>query len=288
MTFAARRALAIGARRGVIRAHRHRGVRDRQPFVFVAHWFLASKVGPMSSPVEELGMNLGRTGQSLGRDPRRLGFFLFRRMIIASAVRVKRRTLGGIMTPGELFDEIRGHYLSRFGDHVDEVVAENPSVAVEVAFRDANGHAVREGTLQLPARSDLVVITNDEAAESHLIETESLLSFDPFEFDWDGLQVSIEPFRWEECQVTLYRSGSFDYRPLVAWFEKWFAETEDGDAESFLGAVHFLSDPTESAGSASLMVDFGSAPVEAVEELFDAVLKSGVERVNLSSLRTSA
>jgi hypothetical protein len=185
------------------------------------------------------------------------------------------------MTPGELFDAIRDHFLRRFGTHLDELITAGKSVAVEPAFRDATGKVVREGRLGLPARSDVIVIEEGKAAEAHLVETQTHLSFEKFEFDWEGLRVTVRPFRWDDCHVTLQRSRATEYEPLVKWFEKWFRESEDGDEESFLGAVHFLSDPSENGASTTVTVDFGSAPVEALEEFLDAVRALAASEVAL-------
>ena len=111
-------------------------------------------------------------------------------------------------------------------------------------------------------------------------------AFDALEFHWtEELAVNLEPFKWNELTLELSGVGScVDWDPLVDWFEKWF----DGDeklkpgSDGLCGVVHFLSDPETKDDGVHFMIDLGSAPVEAFEELLDAVDALGAPRVKIS------
>jgi hypothetical protein len=74
------------------------------------------------------------------------------------------------------------------------------------------------------------------------------------------------------------------WQPLQAWFHRWFRPDEDGTGDSLLGAVHFLSDPKVSEYKVGFEVDLGSAPVEAFEELLDAVEALGGRRCEIGDV----
>ena len=72
-----------------------------------------------------------------------------------------------------------------------------------------------------------------------------------------------------------------DWQPLKEWFWHWFQQEEDGGEDSLLGAVHFLSDPEVSGKMVVFEADLGSAPVEAFEELLDAVASLSVKQCEI-------
>ena len=186
------------------------------------------------------------------------------------------------MTPGQLLDSIRAHYLNRFRAELDSRAAAGTRVLTEVAFRNASGAPSPEGPYDLPARSDVVVIRDGKAAEVLNFDTETMVSFQPISFAWDSARVTLRPFQWNWCEVTA-AGDSVAAEPIVAWFRSWFLDDEDGSPGNLLGAVHFMSDPETGAGTLSFAVDLGSAPVEALEELLDATLSAGAKEVSVGA-----
>ena len=186
---------------------------------------------------------------------------------------------------GELLDQIRAYYLDRFQDEILIYQrAPQTQVFVEAVILDASGAPARSGTLDLPMRLDLVTVTEGTADQSVAIDTEGMLGFAPISFDWsDHLRVHLKPFQWNSCPVELTSDRDFgELAPLVSWFEKWFNEREKSD-KPFFGVLHALSDPVLESGGNSLEfdVDFGSAPVEALEELVDACQMVGATAVSI-------
>ncbi len=181
------------------------------------------------------------------------------------------------MQLGELLDRIRDYYLQRLRAELREA----PKPIAEPAFRKKDGSLAREGPLELPLRGDLYA-----HGEMIAVDTEKMLAFDALEFHWtEELAVTLEPFKWNELSLELTGLGScVDWDPLADWFEKWF----DGDdklkpgPDGLCGVVHFLSDPEIQDDSIHFAIDLGSAPVEAFEELLDAVDALGAPRVKIS------
>ena len=51
--------------------------------------------------------------------------------------------------------------------------------------------------------------------------------------------------------------------------------------KSISGVIHFISDPKREDVATIFEVDFGSAPVEAFEELLDAFQASGAKKIEI-------
>ena len=179
------------------------------------------------------------------------------------------------MTVGEIIDAVRGGYLRQFEATTAEQSAQG-RVLTEVALRDESGAPVGEGSLQLPMRLDIVPMRGGQPGPTVSVDSESRTDFEPVEFAWgDQLHVRLAPFWWDSVRVTL---SIDDWTLLRQWFMKWFRADVDGDGQA-LGVVHFLSDPEPGASGYSLTLDLGTAPVQAFEELLDAVEASGATAV---------
>jgi hypothetical protein len=116
-----------------------------------------------------------------------------------------------------------------------------------------------------------------------MVGTERLIAFAPLEFEWSGgLRVRLAPFPWDYCELQLAAPVA-DAAHFRVWFDRWF-DAEDSRPEDdgdFKGVVHFMSDPEVGEGVTRLLVDFGSAPVAAFEQLLDAAVASGQTSVRI-------
>ena len=188
------------------------------------------------------------------------------------------------MSLGNILDQIRDYYIQRFIVFIEEQSANRDiSVAHECAFADAKGNWVTEGKLALPMRGDLFVLNNRKISKSIQIDTDGMLSFEPINFTWPqtALEVCLAPFQWNWLQLRLHDlPTNTDWSPLRSWFFNWFAE-EDPPEDEISGGIHFLSDPEERVGYFQFSIDLGTAPVEAFEELLDAVNELGVIQVQI-------
>lgn len=175
---------------------------------------------------------------------------------------------------GQLLDQIRAYYVNRFMDAINEHSSvEGVTVAHEPAFCNAKGEVVTEGKLALPVRGDLFVIRDGNVSESIRIDTEGMLAFEPIMFDWPDskLHVDLQPFQWNWIELRIFGlKADADWTPIRDWFIGWFQENDPADDE-LLGGVHFLSDPEHRHDYSQISIDLGTAPVEAFEELLDAV-----------------
>ncbi len=196
----------------------------------------------------------------------------------------ERYVPGGCTVLGQLLDQIRDYYVSRFIDAINEhSSSDGVTVAHEPAFCNANGEVVTEGALSLPARGDLLVIRDGAVVDSVQIDTEGMLSFEPVEFEWpeNNLNVELRPFQWNWMQLRIFGlKTDADWTPIRDWFIGWFQENDPADDELLCG-VHFLSDPEYGHDYSQLTIDLGTAPVESFEELLDAIGQLGATCVHI-------
>jgi hypothetical protein len=73
--------------------------------------------------------------------------------------------------------------------------------------------------------------------------------------------------------------------PLSAWVTKWLdvRDTKAPGPDQLAGVIHGTTYPTTQAGTWQFMVDFGSAPVAAFEELLGALEQMGIREVAVGS-----
>lgn len=186
---------------------------------------------------------------------------------------------------GELLDRVRGLYVTALIGEAEARRGPDVSIQCESALCDENGAVVCEGVLGLPLRVDLAVLAGGEA-ETHRFRSDRLLSFAPITFAWEGLCVRLGPFRWDCLDFRIPAPAREDWSPLVGWFWRWFDAETEGQGGT-LGVVHFLSDPEPDGNVVRFQADLGSAPVEAFEELLDAVAALGVSEVLIGNLTDS-
>ena len=180
----------------------------------------------------------------------------------------------------ELLDQIRDDYLDQFLAAIEEKQA-LPGVRVvsEPALREPDGNLAVDGAWELPVRTDIAVLQGDELSDVFNVGNDSLVDFDPVEFDWSKtLHVEMGPFAWQGFTVTMPNEPTYDWSALQEWYWKWFQEEEVDDPEApiLLGAVHSLSEPAVRDDVIEFSVDLGSAPIAAFEEMLDAFATAGV------------
>jgi hypothetical protein len=192
------------------------------------------------------------------------------------------------MTSPSLLDDIRGFYLEHFRRVIKEKRrVPGAKIITEPAWRLKNGVAGRQGPWNLPRRKD-VIIRSPTVNGSFQIKTERALQFRPMTFAWGrGLTVSVGPFRWEECPIKVLGMPADDQLlPLVDWYDRWFDEFDSKGPlkKEFQEVVHFLEAPERKGGSTELVIDFGSAPKAAYEELLDAFDQIGSTEVAIGQV----
>ncbi len=161
----------------------------------------------------------------------------------------------------------------------------NKDVRIEGALRRTDG-SLQIGKDELPRRVDVGVLSN--SGINPLTAVTGGLKHDPIEFAYDGkLAVSLRDFAWDSSVLATDGDKAKAATAVKEWFWRWFDKDDKkgADTRGFHGVVHFVA---FSKDLSNVDVDFGSAPVEAFEDLLRGLSRAGVSKVNFVRGRQSA
>jgi hypothetical protein len=183
----------------------------------------------------------------------------------------------------QFLGQIRDHYVERLARAAGVKANDPANWLVEHTFGPPQEPS--ETGWNLPMRMDLIPLENGEPGAIMVVQTQEVPSFKTITTQWGDLPLIIDEFTWEQCVVRVEGlDDNTDWEPLLAWFEKWFdAEGRNKrNASGLLGVIHAVFPPAVGEdGLMALDVDFGSAPVRAMEELFDALEAMGAQAIAL-------
>jgi hypothetical protein len=99
----------------------------------------------------------------------------------------------------------------------------------------------------------------------------------------DGLEIRQEDFSWEALRLT-FSLKAFQIQTTGDWLRKWLDtdETREPDSWGLSGVVHDLAWSHKEPDAWCLDLDFGSAPLSALQELLTLLSAVGIERVTVS------
>jgi hypothetical protein len=175
--------------------------------------------------------------------------------------------------------QVRAHYLAQYRLVLDEYLQQHRPGSAEVLFelpRPERPYAYRL------YRADMASSAESDIAE---VNPDTYVKFDPFsDRGGPGLELSVRPVAWNglefHCEGELPEAAA-----LEPWCIKWLDLDETGlkGDDGLLGAIHSVTPPKRDERFSTFSVDFGSAPVRAVAELFALLRGLGVARIELSS-----
>ncbi len=155
----------------------------------------------------------------------------------------------------------------------------------EAALRDKDGKLLRRGTPMTPVRVDLVTLLNGQVRDGMDIESETMPGFPKFSLRWKHvLPVVISPFAWNACPVRMVQADE-GIEPITEWFEEWFDadEVKTPGEDGLLGVVHSIRREPGEASVVHLSIDLGSAPIEAFEEMIEAMFNCKAESADIGT-----
>jgi len=180
-----------------------------------------------------------------------------------------------------LLEAMRDGYIAHLIEIARLQRSEKAEIVTELALR-LNGESADERLLLV--RVDMAWKENEEAclANAELNPLGGQDASVPASFVHDEYVVTVLPFRWHACLVTLRPAPQF-WEPIWSWFEHWFdvEETRPPDPDGLTGVVHRLS-LHQGREACQIEIDFGSAPVAAVVGLLNACAAAGSASVRLA------
>ena len=116
------------------------------------------------------------------------------------------------------------------------------------------------------------------------VNPSSYLSFEPFGIEFEeGSSAAVRPFVWYD--VCLQFNTTMPVEPIEDWSMRWLdmGDHSPKDEHGLQGVIHSIVREDAAGGSTLLVIDFGSAPVEALRELIELAFASGASHVSLYS-----
>lgn len=159
------------------------------------------------------------------------------------------------------------------------VLKSHDTVIAEPVMLDSSGNPATDVPYDLPTRIDIVSVKDGKSQEVIRVDTEGMVSFGTISLTWEnGLDVTLQPFQWNWLQLRA-QGSSLDSEPIIRWFHEWFKVSEESGSSELIEVIHFLSDPVIDTNSLNCEIDLGSAPIDAIFGLLDAVVESGADSV---------
>ena len=110
------------------------------------------------------------------------------------------------------------------------------------------------------------------------------LGFEPFGIEFvEGVTAAVSPFVWND--VAVLANITLPAEPVEAWALHWLDLDEQftEDEHGLKGVVHSIVREDAADGSTLLCIDFGSAPVAALQELVTLAFSAGASHLSIHS-----
>ncbi|HEY7774096.1 MAG TPA: hypothetical protein VIC26_13005 [Marinagarivorans sp.] len=116
---------------------------------------------------------------------------------------------------------------------------------------------------------------------------ETHVSFEPQSFTWQKkMKVRLEPIAWNnvefECTELNMQKSQLEH-----WSIRWLdpQNKREVDNHGIGGRIHAVSYPVKKVNRHVFAVDFGSAPVQAFQELLQVLMLAGTKKVRIRTAR---
>lgn len=98
-----------------------------------------------------------------------------------------------------------------------------------------------------------------------------------------GIEVKAGPISWESCSISFLAPG-FRLELLEPWLVTWLDtnELKKEDEYGLSGVAHSIAWSSDDRGNWELIVDFGSAPTKAFDELLQMLASQGIRKCTLA------
>ncbi len=183
-----------------------------------------------------------------------------------------------------VIDPVRLQHLAALKNEMVVSKTSTGDVETEVVRRDEKGLVIRDGVLNLPSRSDFSCVS-PSASTLRDLNTRKNVDFDPVDLKIsDALELTIFPFSWDQVQIS-FDTGD-DPRRLLRlrlWYLEWFLPRRPLDNGKLKGVLHSLRGPKREGDTWHVCIDMGSAPTEALTELFHVLASRGVSHLTLGA-----
>jgi hypothetical protein len=157
-------------------------------------------------------------------------------------------------------------------------------VVTESVIRQAEGIPHRSAA-ELPMRTDVAILVGPQRSLSPIAVLSPPFAHEPLRLMTDEkLPVAVGDLAWDACRVRARGPRDPLQRETADWFWRWFdaKDTKAPDEKGFRDVIHALSFGAYQDGTLTFDVDFGSAPVDALDDLLRSLRRASASSVELS------
>jgi hypothetical protein len=104
-------------------------------------------------------------------------------------------------------------------------------------------------------------------------------------FEVGNLKVQLSPFFWNGCEIH-YQEEIKTYSPLIEWGKKWIDIDDEKTATEKQGSgnvIHNVQPPSKDLNGYMITIDFGTASINSIIELFTVFKDMGIHEIEINS-----
>lgn len=179
----------------------------------------------------------------------------------------------------QILGEVREHYLDGLHQAAAAFKQEYSPAAVEVLLELGRSCAYAYRLY----RADMAANV-DGKAQMREWNPSDYLNFPPKSFTpHQGLSLALSPLAWNGVDISIDVAASCD--GLEQWALRWLDvnDAHAQDERGFQSVIHSVTEPEVADGWTTFSVDFGSAPLVAVEDLLKLLVDMGARAVVMKS-----
>ena len=177
------------------------------------------------------------------------------------------------MTPIELVENVRNHYVDQFASMAKEVLAA-PNSVIELKLDISDDSKLFQNLYCIDSASR---VADDNRFADFAMKRE--LRFDPVTLSFGGTTVTIQQMSWNDV-IIRHDLESVPMDKLAVWFDYWFDpdDTRAVDDEQLSNIVHSM---VISPGSIS--IDFGTSETDSFWGMLKLLSDAGSENIFVSA-----
>jgi hypothetical protein len=183
----------------------------------------------------------------------------------------------------ELLQQARAPYVAKFARVVSGLRASERRIIVEPEMRSTDGPQARWAATSKPIRLDVIAVMHAGPVRTVSIDADGLPDFLRATFVQAGMSVTVSPFAWDNVEMWMDGEAAPVVAALEAWFAAAFRPVQYFVHEEMQGVAHVVSDPVHDGAMTSCVIDLGTAAVERVVALVEALGEAGVRRMALGA-----
>jgi len=114
---------------------------------------------------------------------------------------------------------------------------------------------------------------------------DSYLNHESLNFNFHNLNIEINPFFWNGCEI-YFKNQNCDFNRLEKWTEKWIDINDEKiniNEKEVAELIHNVQPPNIENDNYCIAIDFGTAKVEAILDLFIVFKNIGIKEIILNS-----